>query len=101
MVYLKNSRKMTTRQKGGDGSRKKMTGTSIMPRRWDAFLPNSQNRASLFQFISNCVKSKLFLGLRQKKMETIYNENHYSADGTEPAKISPCNHKEDDCRTFL
>ena len=72
-----------------------------MPRRWDAFLPNSQNRTSLFQFISNCIKSKLFPGLRQKKMETAYNEDLYSSDGTESAKISPCNHEEDDCRVFL
>ena len=57
-----------------------------MPRRWDAFLPNSQNRASLFQFISNCIKPKFFPGLRQKKMETAYNEVLWW-----PAKISPCN----------
>ena len=66
-----NRLKMTTHKKRGNGSRKKVTGTAIMPRRWDIFLRNSQNKASLFQFISNCIKSKLFPELKQKKMATI------------------------------
>ena len=65
-ICLENSLKMTTRQKRGDGSRKEVRGTAIMSKRWDRFLRNSQNKASLFQFISNCVKSKLFPGLKQK-----------------------------------
>ena len=101
MVYLENSLKMTSRQKRGDGSRKKVTGIAIMPRRWDTFLQNGQNRASLFQFISNCIKSKLFPGLKQKKMVTTYNEDIYSSDGTEPATLSPCNHKEGNYRALL
>ena len=32
-IYLENGLKMVTRQKCGDGSRKKVTGTTIMPRR--------------------------------------------------------------------
>ena len=32
-IYLENSLKLTTRQKNGDGSRKKVTATAIMPRR--------------------------------------------------------------------
>ena len=32
-IYLENGLKMATRQKCGDGSRKKVTGTTIMPRR--------------------------------------------------------------------
>ena len=52
-IYFENSLKMTTCQKRDDGSRKKMTGTAIMPRKWDTFLQNSQNKAALFKFISN------------------------------------------------
>ena len=100
-IYLENILKMTTRQKRGDGSRKKVTGTAIMPRRWDTFLQNAQNKASLFQFISNCIKSKLFPGLKQKKMVTTYNEGIYSSDGTEPVTLSPCNHEEGDDRALL
>ena len=66
-IYLENSLKMTTRQKRGNGSRKNVTGTTIMPRRWDTFLENIQIKASLLQFISNCIKSKLFPGLKQIK----------------------------------
>ena len=50
-IYLENSLKMTTHQKHDDGLRKKVTGSANMPRRWDTFLRNSQNKASLFQFI--------------------------------------------------
>ena len=78
-----------------------MTGTAIMPRRWDTCLQNAQNKASLFQFISNCIKSKLFPGLQQKKMVTTYNECIYSSDGTEPVTLSPCNHEEADDRALL
>ena len=37
---------MRKRQQRGDGSKKKMTGTSIMPRRQDTFLRNNQNSLS-------------------------------------------------------
>ena len=50
-IYLENILKMTTHQKRDDGLRKKVTGTANMPRTWDTFLQNSQNKASLFQFI--------------------------------------------------
>ena len=92
---------MTIRQKRGDGSRKKVTGTVVMPRRWDTFLRNSQNIASLFHLMWNCIKSKLFLGLKQKKMVTTYTKGIYSSDGIEPATLSPCNHEEGDYRALL
>ena len=71
-----------------------MTGTTIMPRRWDTFLQNIQNKSSLLQFISKCIKSKLFPGLKQNNMVTAYNEGTYSYDGTESATLSPCNHEQ-------
>ena len=46
-IYLENDLKMITRQKHGQGSRKKVTATTILPRRWDTLLQNSQNEASL------------------------------------------------------
>ena len=46
-IYLENNLKMTTRQKHGQGSRKKVKGITVLPRRWDTFLQNSQNKASL------------------------------------------------------
>ena len=101
-IYLVNNLKVTTHQKGGDVSRKKVTGSTIMPRRWDTFLRNSQNKASLIQLISNCIKSELFPGLNQKKMVRTYNEyGIYSSDGTEPATLLPCNHKKVDYRDLL
>ena len=71
-----------------------------MLRRWNTFLQNSQNKASLLQFISNCIKSKIFHGLKQKKRGTTYNEDIYSSDGTEPATLSHCNHEEGDYRVL-
>ena len=46
-ICIENRLKMVTCQKCGDSSRKKVTGTAIMPRIWDTFLQNSQNKASL------------------------------------------------------
>ena len=54
---------MTTCQKHGDRSRKKMTGT-FMKGRWDTFLRNSQSKDSLILLISDCIKSRLFPGLK-------------------------------------
>ena len=51
--------------------------------------------------MSNCVKSTLFPGLKQKKMMAAYNKGIYSSDGTEPATLSPCNHEEGDYRALL
>ena len=64
-------------------------------------ISNSQNTASLFQFMSNCVRSTLFPGLKQKKMMVTYNKGIYFSDGTEPATLSPCNHEEGDYRALL
>ena len=81
---------MTTRQKRGDGSRKKVTGTAIMPRRCDTFFWGSQNKASLIQLISKCINpiSNSF-------------QTAYSSDGTEPATLLPSNHEKGDCRVLL
>ena len=101
-IYLENSLKMTTRQKCSDGSRKKVTGTAIMSRIWDRFSRNSQKKYSLFQSISNCIKSKLFPGLKQKKkMVTTYNGGIFSSDGNKPATPSPCNHENGGYRALL
>ena len=78
---------MTTCQKRGDRSRKKMTGTAFMKGRWDTFLRNSQSKDSLILLISDCIKSRFFPGLKQKKMVTTYNEGIYSSDSTEPATL--------------
>ena len=97
-----NNLKVTTHQKGGDVSREKVTGSAIMSRRSDTFLRNSQNKASLIQLISNCIKSEFFPGLNQKKMVRTYNEYHiHSSDGTEPATLLPCNHKKVDYMDLL
>ena len=50
-IYVENSLNMTTCQKCDDGSKKKVTGTTIMTRIWDTFLQNSQNKASLIQLV--------------------------------------------------
>ena len=59
-----------------------------MPGTWDTFLRNSQNKASMFQLILNCINSMLFLGLKQKEMVTTCNEGIYSSDGTDPVTLS-------------
>ena len=51
--------------------------------------------------MSNCVRSTLFPGLKQKKMMTTYNKGIYSSDGTEHATLSPCNQEEGDYRALL
>ena len=54
------------------------------------------------QFKLHCIKSKLFLGLKQKKkMVTTYNGGIFSSDGNKPATLSPCNHEDEDYRALL
>ena len=55
--YIANSLKVTTRSKRGQGARRHVQANSQIPRHWQQFLRNDENRRELFQFLAQRVVS--------------------------------------------
>ena len=55
--YIANSLKATTRSKRGQAARRRIQANSQIPRNWQQFLRNDENKRELFQFLAQRVVS--------------------------------------------
>jgi hypothetical protein len=95
--YIHGSLKTYTRSVRGKGSRRRVEASSTLPKNWQEFLRNDENKSELFSFLS----------LQVAKLETekqIIVTHHRNVICTQPhdvSEISPCTHEEADTRIFI
>ncbi|KAK3926365.1 Centromere-associated protein E [Frankliniella fusca] len=98
-TYLADSLKSMTREKRGKGLRVRVTLNTKLPKGWDSFLRDSDNKTELFQLISEAVRA---LHIDGKTICATQGQGvYYSPPRSDASMLSPCNHEEADTRVFL
>ena len=54
--YVENSLKDDSRESRGQGIRKRVISTSLIPSNWHSFLRSNENKAELFLFLAHQIK---------------------------------------------
>ncbi len=96
--YIANSLKATTRSKRGQGARRRVQATNQIPRNWQQFLRNDENKRELFQFLAQGVASlqeaKQFITTKSKDILCTLAHNNI-------ANVAPRTHEEADTGIIL
>ena len=98
-IYRELTIKAQTREKRGTGQRRKIESSSVVPKDWQSFLRNSDNKTELYAFLSNSVLSLLEL----KDKEVIVNHDNVSLSldfSKDMSEFDNCDHEEADSRIF-
>ncbi len=99
-VYLASSLKHTTREKRGTGIRRRVLGTTRIPKNWQGFLRVDDNKTELFQFLSTCAT-----GAPVQDGKAIYATQGVdvvcSSTSMDLSELAPCSHEEADTRLLL
>ena len=98
-TYRELSIKAQTREKRGTGQRRKIESSLVVPKEWQSFLRNSDNKTELYAFLSNSVLSLLEL----KDKEVIVNHDNVSLSSDfskDMREFNNCDHEEADSRIF-
>ena len=99
-VFRPASLKSSTREKRGNGIRRRVAPSTVMPKNWSDFLRVNENKAELFAFLSHVAVS---LSVGEGK-------EIYAADGSRVlcsfaesclAHLAPCSQEEADTRLLL
>ena len=98
--YLPNSLKEHTRKVRGEGTRRRVLDSTVIPKNWAGFLRNSDNKKELFCFISQRVS---MLSSGSKEVYTTHLDDVLTAHHPDDCldEIAPCNHEEADTRMLL
>ena len=98
--YLPNSLKEHTRKVRGEGTRRRVLDSAVIPKNWAGFLRNSDNKKELFCFISQRVS---MLSSGSKEVYTTHLDDVLTAHHPDDCldEIAPCNHEEADTRMLL
>ena len=64
-TYRVKTIKGETREKRGSGQRRRIEGTTLIPKDWQSFLRNSENKTELYAFLSNSVLSLMEPGNKE------------------------------------
>ena len=95
--YLIESLKAEARSKRGQGVRRRVEPSSVIPRNWQAFLGIDDNITELFSFLANYVKA---LELDKPILST-HNTAVLCNQHRDIADIALCTHEKADTRIFL
>ena len=96
--YIANSLKATTRRKRGQGARRRVQANSQIPRNWQQFLRNDENKRELFQFLTQRVGS---LQEEKQVITTKSKEILCTLARNNTANVALCTHEEGDARMIL
>ena len=93
--YLDNSLKSLTREKrGGASSRMKVKNDSKMPKGWQNFLHNNDNKEELF-----CLFSQKSVNWHTENFKEVYSTDGCpvltNSSANDTSALSPCNHHEE------
>lgn len=99
-VYLDDSLKLTTREKRGQGQRRKVLLSTRIPGDWRGFLKVSDNKTELFQLLAENV---ITLDIPEGKeiYTTIGKHVLSTTNRSDIASLDPCTHEEADTRLFI
>ena len=96
--YVPNSLKATTRSKRGKGVRRRVQASSQLPRNWQQFLQNDENKQELFRFLAESVLS---LHEGKQVITTKGREILCTLARSSTPNLTPCTHEEADTRMIL
>ena len=93
--------KRATRIKRGEGHRYHVTLQTHIPRNWNLFLRNSENKTQLFKCLAENIIRKV--ALEEGKQLYCSHEDIIitNPDNLDVSAISPCTHEEADTRIFV
>ena len=94
--YFKDSLKAAARSQRGTGRRKRVAGQNKLPKIWQQFLRDSENKKELFRYLAEQIFN--WNETTDKDVVTTYGNQVL---GAESAQLSPCNHEEGDTRMMV
>jgi len=96
-VYKTFSLKSEARGKRGQGTRRRVTGTSKTPTNWRSFLQDENNKTELFHFITD----KLCEAETASTVVVTKEEDATSYKMMSLDAVAPCSHEEANTRIFV
>ena len=96
-IYLPSSLKCETRSKRGKGVRRRVAGGNKMPKNWQSFLRDDNNKTELFHFLADKIAEMhtvnvVIVTKEELALSTqVINLDH----------VAPCSHEEADTRIFV
>lgn len=75
-----------------------MQAANQIPRKWQQFLRNEENKRELFQFLAQCVVS---LSGEKQVITTNHQKILCTLAGNDTANLAPCTHEQADARMIL
>ena len=97
-AYNTNSLKTHTREKRGNGERRRVEPNSPIPTNWDGFLRVDKNKKELFTFLTATCSTADCL---DKKAMSSYDQSVVSNTSGDIGDLSPCTHEKADTRIFV
>lgn len=96
-VYQPSSLKAETRTKRGHGVRRRVTSMGKIPRNWQNFLRDNDNKTELFNFLAQKIAQ-----MSTPSMIIVTKEDDIASNcRVSTDRLAPCSHEEADTRIFL
>lgn len=96
--YFPESLKESAREKRGKGDRRRVLKTSKIPKSWNKFLLNQDNKTELFGFLTTYIRDNF----QTKEVYATCGESVIcTRENADCTNIQPCNHEEADSRIFI
>ena len=86
-----------TREKRGTGTRQRVSATAKVPRNWQKFLANVDNKKELFSFLSEKISKEKFPD--EKDVYITAGDKVHHVGNSPP--MEQCNHEETDTRVLI
>ncbi len=96
-VYLPSSLKSKTRSKRGKGVRRRVAGSNKMPKNWQSFLRDDNNKTELFHFLADKIAEMHSMNVVVVTKE----ELALSTQVINLDNVAACSHEEADTRMFV
>ena len=100
-IYKDDSLKAGTREKRGEGTRRRVLPSTAIPNDWHSFLRVDENKVELFHFLSE--QAALLQVAEGKEVYTTLEEKvlHSGSNRQDLSRLEPCIHEEADTRIML
>jgi len=98
-TYVLNSLKSSTQSKRGTGTRTRVTGSTKVPKNWQAFLREDSNKTELFHYLATLLIAQSVGD--SKQLFVTYDDGVMCNSDINIDSIAPCSHEEADTRLVL
>ena len=96
-TYITDSIKASTRERQGQGIRRKVAGKNKVPTNWKSFLRDERNKEELFKFLSGKVISFKY----PDNKEVFVTDGPFVLTNSTTQSMQQCNHEEVDMRLVI